>query len=122
MSITLKRVYDPPDVKDGYRILVDRIWPRGISEEAAKVDLWLRDIAPTTELREWFGHEVEKWPAFRERYTMQLADHGELLDLVRDIEHHRKTVTLLFAASDEEHNQAVVLLEVLKHREPHVHH
>ena len=122
MSILLKRVYDAPDVRDGYRILVDRIWPRGISEENAKVDLWLRDVAPTTELREKFGHEESRWPEFRETYTKQLAEHGELLDLVLDIEHHRKVVTLLFAASDVEHNQAVVLREVLTHREPHVHH
>ena len=122
MSIQLKRVYDPPDVRDGYRILVDRIWPRGVSEKDAKVDLWLRDIAPTTELRQRFGHEESRWPEFRETYTKQLAEHGELLDLVLDIEHHRKVVTLLFAASDVEHNQAVVLREVLTHREPHVHH
>jgi len=122
MSIELKRVYDPPEVCDGYRVLVDRIWPRGISQQNAGIDLWLRDIAPTTELRQWFGHDPEKWPEFRERYTRQLGEHGELLDLVLDIEHHRKAVTLLFAASDVEHNQAVVLREVLKHREPHAHH
>jgi uncharacterized protein YeaO (DUF488 family) len=122
MSIRLKHVYEPPAVDDGYRILVDRLWPRGLPEKDAKIDLWLRDIAPTTELRRWFRHDVERWPGFRERYTQQLAEHGELLDLILDIEHHRRMVTLLFAASDREHNQAVVLDEVLKHRVPHVHH
>jgi uncharacterized protein YeaO (DUF488 family) len=122
MSIHVKRVYDPPEADDGYRVLVDRLWPRGVSQTDAKVDLWLRDISPTTELRRWFGHEVDKWPEFRERYTRQLAEHTELLDLLLDIEHHRTRLTLLFGATDEEHNQAVVLHEVLRHRPPHSHH
>lgn len=122
MSIMLKRVYDPPTTSDGYRILVDRIWPRGIAEADAKVDLWLRDIAPSTELRQWFGHSAERWTEFRELYTDELTKHGELLDLVRDIEHHRKAVTLLFGARDEAHSHAVVLLEALKRRTSHGHH
>lgn len=121
MSITLRRVYEPPRSGDGYRILVDRIWPRGVKEADAKIDLWLRDIAPSTELRQWFGHEPERWPEFRDKYTGELAGHGELLDLILDIEHHRKTLTLLYGARDEEKNQAVVLLEALSHRAPHVH-
>ena len=116
MAITIKRVYEAPAESDGYRILVDRLWPRGISEDAAHVDLWLRRIAPTDELRSWYGHEVEKWPGFRERYEKELAGHAELLDLIGDIERHRKTVTLLFGAKDEEHNEANVLLEVLERR------
>jgi len=116
MAITIKRVYEAPAESDGYRILVDRLWPRGISEEAAHVDLWLRRVAPTDELRSWYGHEVEKWPGFRERYEKELAGHAELLDLIGDIERHRKTVTLLFGAKDEEHNEANVLLDVLERR------
>jgi len=116
MAITIKRVYEAPAESDGYRILVDRLWPRGISEDAAHVDLWLRRVAPTDELRSWYGHEVEKWPGFRERYEKELAGHAELLDLIGDIERHRKTVTLLFGAKDEELNEANVLLEVLERR------
>jgi len=118
MTIRLKRVYAPPDSTDGYRILVDRLWPRGLSADVADVDLWLRRIAPSDELRSAFGHDVENWPAFQERYRKQLATHGELLDLIGDIERHRKVVTLLFGAADEQHNQAVVLAGVLKKRHP----
>jgi uncharacterized protein YeaO (DUF488 family) len=113
MTIKLKRVYEPPSEQDGYRILVDRLWPRGLSEESAHVDLWLRRIAPTTELRKWYGHDVNKWSEFRERYRDELSKHKELLDLIRDIERHRKAVTLLFGAKDEEHNEANVLVDVL---------
>ena len=122
MTIKVKRVYDQPAPEDGYRVLVDRLWPRGLSKESAHVDLWMRDVAPTTELRKWYGHEVSKWLEFRQRYEKELAQHGELLDLVRDIEHHRKTVTILFGARDQEHNEATVLTEVLKHRRRHAHH
>lgn len=118
MSIELKRVYSPAAESDGYRILVDRLWPRGLSEETARVDLWLRRIAPTTELRKWYRHDVEKWVEFQRRYTEELAKHGELLDLIGDIERHRKTVTILFGAKDEEHNEANVLVDVLSKRRP----
>jgi|SRR5450759_5399393 uncharacterized protein YeaO (DUF488 family) len=114
MSIELKRVYDPASESDGYRILVDRLWPRGLTEESARVDLWLRRIAPTTELRKWYRHDVEKWPEFQKRYESELAAHGELLDLILDIERHRKIVTILFGAKDVEHNEANVVLTVLK--------
>ncbi len=116
MSIKLKRIYEPSSEADGYRILVDRLWPRGVSEESAHVDLWLRRIAPTTELRKWYGHDVEKWPQFQELYEKELSSHEELLDLIGDIERHRKTVTILFGAKDEQHNEADVLTEVLKKR------
>ena len=114
MSIELKRVYDPASESDGYRILVDRLWPRGLTEESARVDLWLRRIAPTTELRKWYSHDVEKWPEFQKRYESELAAHGELLDLILDIERHREIVTILFGAKDVEHNEANVVLTVLK--------
>ena len=116
MSIELKRVYDPASESDGYRILVDRLWPRGLTEESARVDLWFRRIAPTTELRKWYSHDVEKWPEFQKRYESELAAHGELLDLIGDIERHRRTVTILFGAKDVEHNEANVVLAALKRR------
>ena len=116
MSIELKRVYDPASESDGYRILVDRLWPRGLTEESARVDLWLRRVAPTTELRKWYSHDVEKWPEFQKRYESELAAHGELLDLILDIERHRKIVTILFGAKDVEHNEANVVLTVLRRR------
>jgi uncharacterized protein YeaO (DUF488 family) len=120
--ITLKRALDSPSADDGYRILVDRLWPRGVARAAAHVDLWLRDIAPSTKLRTWYRHDPERWPAFRERYIEELAAHGELLDLILDIEHHRLRVTLLFNSADRERNQAVVLLDELSARPPHRHH
>lgn len=116
MPVGLKRVYDPPSPDDGYRILVDRLWPRGLAEKDAHVDLWLRRIAPSDELRTWYGHEVSRWEEFRGRYLEELRDHGELLDLIGDIERHRKEVTLLFGAKDAEHNQATVLAEALRDR------
>jgi uncharacterized protein YeaO (DUF488 family) len=122
MTIVLKRAYEPPSDDDGYRILVDRLWPRGVSQASGRIDLWLRDLAPTSELRTWFGHEVERWPEFRERYRQELASHPDLLDLILDIEQHRKRVTLVFGARDETHNEAQVLAEVLADRPPHSHH
>jgi uncharacterized protein YeaO (DUF488 family) len=114
MTFRLKRVYEPASEDDGYRILVDRLWPRGISKDDARLDLWLRRIAPSDELREWYGHEVDKWPEFRERYRAELESHRDLIGLLHDIEHHRGLVTLLFGAKDEAHNEANVLIEVLK--------
>ncbi len=116
MAIKLKRVYEPLAPQDGYRVLVDRLWPRGLSAESAHVDLWLRRLAPSTELRKWYGHDVAKWPEFQARYREELSAHAELLDLIGDIERHRKTVTLLFGAKDESHNEANVILDVLKGR------
>ena len=121
MSISVKRVYDEPSANDGYRVLVDRLWPRGLSREIAHVDLWLRDIAPSTVLRKWYAHDVERWPEFQRRYREELTGHGPLLDLLQDIERHRRTITLLFAARDEEHNEAQVLGAVLHRRTAHVH-
>lgn len=121
MSITVKRVYDPTAPEDGYRVLVDRLWPRGLSHVVAHVDLWLRDIAPTTELRTWYGHQVARWPEFRRRYLEELKAHGALLDLILDIESHRDRVTLLYAARDRQHNEAQVLAEALSERPSHAH-
>jgi uncharacterized protein YeaO (DUF488 family) len=111
-----------PASTDGYRVLVDRLWPRGLSRAVAKLDLWLRDIAPSTELRRWFDHRTERWPAFRRRYERELTQHQELLDLLGDLERHHRTVTLLFAARDDTRNEAQVLAEVLRGRPQHAHH
>src|SRR5512146_1236784 len=110
--IRIKRIYEPPAAADGRRVLVDRLWPRGMSKDEAKVDEWLKEIAPSDELRTWFGHDAAKWAEFSTRYREELKGHGELLDQLR-AEAHNETVTLLFAAKDEEHNNAVVLRELL---------
>jgi uncharacterized protein YeaO (DUF488 family) len=111
--VQIKRVYDGYDKKDGYRILVDRLWPRGVSKEKAKIDEWMKDIAPSTELREWFGHDPAKWTEFQKRFKEELQDKKDLLAHIKDIEKKEKTVTLVFAAKDETHNNAVVLLKML---------
>ena len=121
MSIAVKRVHDQPSEEDGYRVLVDRLWPRGVSRVMASLDLWLRDIAPSTALRTWYAHQPERWPAFRERYRAELAEHGPLLDVLTDVEQHRGRVTLLFAARDRERNEAQVLADVLRQRPSHSH-
>lgn len=108
MEIKLKRVYEKPDEKDGYRILVDRLWPRGLTKEKAGVDLWLKNIAPTTQLRKWFAHDPEKWNEFQKKYLKEVKENTEA---VSDLKNHLKkgTVTLLYAAKDEVHNEALVL-------------
>jgi uncharacterized protein YeaO (DUF488 family) len=108
----LKRVYDAPSLEDGNRILVDRLWPRGLTKEKAAVDLWLKDIAPTTELRQWFGHDPAKWSDFRRRYTKELQGRQDLVKLLRQ-KGRDGPVTLIYGARDEEHNAAVVLKAVL---------
>ena len=113
MSLAIKRVYEPVASKDGYRILVDRLWPRGLSKERAAVDLWLKTIAPSTELRQWFGHEPAKWPEFRKKYFAELATHTEELAQIRS-EAKRRHVTLVYAARDTEYNDAVALLAYLE--------
>lgn len=115
MAIKLKRAYDPPAAADGYRVLVDRLWPRGIKKTDAKVDDWLREIAPSNELRKWFGHDVERWPEFKKRYAAELKPNAAVLrNLARKA--RKETVTLLFGAKDEEHNNAVVIRDYLKRR------
>ena len=121
MSISVKRVYDPAASEDGYRVLVDRLWPRGLTREAAQVHLWLRDIGPTGELRKWFGHEPGRWPEFQARYADELRSHGELLDLVQDLERHHDQVTLLYGARDRDRNEAQVIAEALEERPAHAH-
>lgn len=122
MSIVTKRVYDQPTPGDGFRVLVDRLWPRGLSKVVAAIDLWVRDIAPSTELRTWFSHDVARWPEFADRYRHELAGQGALLDLLLDLERQHGAVTLLFGARDVEHNEAEVLAEILRARPAHAHH
>jgi uncharacterized protein YeaO (DUF488 family) len=112
--IRIKRVYDQVAKDDGLRILVDRLWPRGLSEERANVDLWLRDVAPSDSLRKWFAHETEKWADFKTEYEVELRGKKELLHRIIQAEKEKGTVTILYSAKDEEHNNAVVLSDVLR--------
>ena len=112
MEIKLKRVYEAPDKDDGFRILVDRLWPRGLTKEKAKVDLWLKEISPSNDLRKAFHNEKMEWKDFRKQYLLELRDKQEHLDLIKK-KAGEGTVTLVFGAKDPEHNQAVVILEVL---------
>jgi uncharacterized protein YeaO (DUF488 family) len=116
MPITLKRVYERPSLRDGYRVLVDRLWPRGLSKDAVKVNLWLKEIAPSDELRKWFHERRTQWPAFRERYIEELAEpeKNSALEQLHELAGKRKAITLLFASKDVEHNNAVVLKELLE--------
>lgn len=112
LDIQLKRAYQPPAAADGIRILVDRLWPRGLTKAAAAVDRWMRDLAPSTDLRRWFGHDPSRWDEFRREYARELRARGDLLEEVRSLA-RRGRVTLLFGARDEAHNDAVALREVL---------
>lgn len=109
-----KRVYESASKDDGYRVLVDRLWPRGLTKAKAHVDLWLKVVAPSTELRKWFGHEPEKWPEFQKRYRAEMKAQTEAIGALRKLEKEHKKVTLLFGAKSEERNQAVALLKILK--------
>jgi uncharacterized protein YeaO (DUF488 family) len=111
-TVRLKRAYEKPSSEDGTRVLVDRLWPRGVSKADAAIDWWAKEIAPSPELRKWFGHDPGRWQEFRRRYRGEIDGHAEELARLRDLV-RRGTVTLVFAARDEEHNDAVVLREVL---------
>jgi uncharacterized protein YeaO (DUF488 family) len=111
--IRLKRVYDPPEPDDGVRVLVDGLWPRGISKAEGRIDRWLREVAPSSALRSWFGHDPEKWELFRERYREELRSRTDLIGQLRE-EAKQRTVTLLFAARDRAHNNAVVVKEEIE--------
>jgi len=112
MTIRIKRVYEPASKSDGFRILVDRLWPRGIKKENAGVDIWIKEAGPSTELRKWFNHDPEKWKQFSQKYRAELKSSAAFKELSGEIRKH-KTVTLLFAAKDEEHNNAVILQQLL---------
>lgn len=111
--VKIKRVYDGRQKQDGYRILVDRLWPRGLSKEAAGVDLWLKEIGPSTALRNWFSHDEKKWEGFRRKYFKELEGKSALVEQIRALRKDEHVITLLFGARDEKHNQAVVLKEFL---------
>ena len=113
--VKLKRAYEPADPDDGTRILVDRLWPRGVSKAEAAVDSWLKEIAPSTELRQWFGHDPARWPEFLRRYTEELRQHEAVLNEIRALA-RKGTVTLVYGARDEMHNDAVALKDVLLRR------
>ena len=111
--IQLKRVYEEPSRRDGVRILVDRLWPRGLTKERAAVNLWLKDVAPSSELRKWFGHDPAKWKEFQVRYRKELREKRAYLEELRS-EGRKRTVTLVYGARDQEHNEAAVLKRVLE--------
>ncbi|HET8572291.1 MAG TPA: DUF488 domain-containing protein [Edaphocola sp.] len=108
-QVRLKRVYEDYQLSDGYRVLVDRLWPRGIKKENAHIDLWLKDIAPSSDLRKWFNHEPDKWPEFKQKYLKEIAASHDAAQHLKSIIEAHKAVTLLYGAKDERHNQAVVL-------------
>jgi uncharacterized protein YeaO (DUF488 family) len=112
MKLQLKRVYEPPAKEDGLRILVDRLWPRGLTKEKAKVDHWLKEIAPSTELRKWFNHDPAKWNEFKKRYREELKHNKEQVAILKAYL-QQGMVTLVYGAKDEEHNDAIVLKEWL---------
>lgn len=111
--IKVKRAYVKPTRDDGERILVERLWPRGLTKEQAKLDLWLKDIAPSTELRKWFGHDPDKWLEFRQRYRKELRQKTDLIELLKS-KAKEGTITLIYAARDEAHNSALVLQQFLQ--------
>ena len=108
MAIRVKRIYEPYSADDGYRILVDRLWPRGMKKEDARIDKWLKEVAPSTTLRKWFNHEVEKWDEFRRRYHTELNRSPAFAELLTLLKEH-KTATFLFSSREETHNHAIVL-------------
>jgi uncharacterized protein YeaO (DUF488 family) len=112
-NIKLKRAYEPPAADDGVRILVDRLWPRGVRKENAALDQWAKDLAPSTELRKWFGHDPKRWEEFRRRYREELHRHADRVEQLRAMA-RKGHVTLVYSAHDEAHNDAVVLKEVLR--------
>ena len=115
MNIQIKRVYEEPSKEDGKRILIDRLWPRGLTKEKASIDLWIKEIAPTTELRKWFGHEEDKWDEFKKRYKQELQKNFESVEqLIKELK--SGTVTLVYGAKDTEHNDAVVLKEYIEQK------
>jgi uncharacterized protein YeaO (DUF488 family) len=115
MTIKVKRIYEDPKKTDGFRILVDRLWPRGIKKEAAEIDLWLKEIAPSDSLRKWFNHDAEKWVEFQKRYAKELANKKELISIITK-EAKKRTVTLLFGTKETEHNNAIALQNFLSNK------
>jgi len=116
-GVAVKRVYDRPSSEDGVRVLVDRLWPRGLSRQAAAADLWLKDAAPSAELRRWYGHQSRRWATFRKKYRQELTQRPDIVKLLKDLR-RRSPLTLLYASRDTARNHAVVLLELLEKKGP----
>jgi uncharacterized protein YeaO (DUF488 family) len=114
-TIQLRRAYEPPGPHEGKRFLVERLWPRGVKKQDLELDGWLKDVAPSTELREWFHHDTKKWPEFRHRYFAELRSHPQVLEPLLDAARHGP-VTLIYGARDAEHNAAVALRDYLERR------
>jgi uncharacterized protein YeaO (DUF488 family) len=114
-NVQLKRAYEPASRGDGTRVLIDRLWPRGVKKSDAKIDEWMKEIAPSTSLRKWFGHDPDRWQEFRRRYEREVSEHPEQLDRLRMLARHG-LLTLVFSAHDEAHNDAVVLRELILKR------
>jgi uncharacterized protein YeaO (DUF488 family) len=111
-NVRLKRAYEPSEATDGTRVLVDRLWPRGVSKAQADLDRWMKEIAPTTELRKWFGHDADRWPEFCRRYSNELHQNATLLSQLRSLG-RKSPMTLVYSAHDEVHNDAIVLRDVI---------
>ncbi|MDO5654762.1 MAG: DUF488 domain-containing protein [Flavobacteriaceae bacterium] len=114
-NIQIKRIYEKAETSDGFRVLVDRIWPRGISKEEANLDEWLKDIAPSAELRQWFDHKEERFDEFKEKYISQLKDKTQEINYL-NMRAKTRNLTLVYAAKDEKHNQAIILQEILEQK------
>jgi uncharacterized protein YeaO (DUF488 family) len=112
--LKVKRIYEEVEKGDGFRVLVDRLWPRGVSKARADLDLWLKDVAPSDALRKWFGHDPKRWMEFAAKYRKELRDKKEIVGQLQKLEAEHGTVTLLYSAHDQEHNQAVALREFLE--------
>jgi uncharacterized protein YeaO (DUF488 family) len=113
-KIKIKRIYEGYDKQDGVRILIDRLWPRGLTKEKAKIDLWLKEIAPSNELRKWFDHDPKKWNSFKEKYKKELKGKEEFIKQIKRLEKEKGIVTLLYAAKNEKYNNAVAFVNILK--------
>lgn len=111
-NVKLKRAYEQSEAGDGVRILVDRLWPRGVKKEDAAIDQWMKDLSPSTELRHWFGHDPDRWKEFRERYAKEVDEHADQLDQLRALA-REGTITLVYSAHDEERNNAVALRDLI---------
>ena len=111
-NVNLKRAYEPPTDDDGTRILIDRLWPRGITKKRAAIDQWMKDISPSTDLRKWFGHDPDRWDEFRRRYAQEVHKNSDLLDQLRSLARHGP-ITLVYSAHDEKHNDAVELRKLI---------
>ncbi len=111
-NIKLKRAYEQPEPEDGVRVLVDRLWPRGVKKEEAAVDQWMKELSPSNDLRKWFGHDPDRWEEFRERYAKEVNEHPDQLKQLRALA-REGTVTLVYSAHDEEHNNTVALRDIM---------